>query len=94
MDRASISDPELTQELYYYAQEHQIPIQYKRTTTGGNDAGSVYISREGVKTAALSVPCRYLHSPVGVASKKDIEAAKQLAAAFCENIGGFLKWKL
>jgi len=94
MDRASIADRQITDALYSYAQNNSIPVQYKKTTNGGNDAGAIHISREGVKTAALSVPCRYLHSPVGVASKKDIESAKKIAGAFCENIGGFLEWKL
>ncbi len=92
MDRASVSNRELTAALYRYAKENNIPVQFKKTTAGGNDAGSIYISRGGVKTAALSVPCRYLHSPVGVASKLDIRACTDLASAFCENIGGIMQW--
>lgn len=94
MDRASVSDRELAPALFDFAQKNNIPVQYKKTTMGGNDAGAVHISREGVKTATVSVPCRYLHSPVGVASKSDIKAVVDMAVGLCENIGGIMKWKL
>lgn len=63
-----------------------IKIQYKKTTGGGNDAGAIHQTGSGVLTASLSVPCRYLHSPVGVASKDDIEAVENLAKRFLERI--------
>lgn len=94
MDRASISDRQLAEAVYKFAKEAGIPVQYKKTTMGGNDAGAVCVSREGVKTAVVSVPCRYLHSPVGMASKSDIKAAADIAVGFCENIGGIMEWKL
>jgi len=53
---------------------------------GGNDAGAIYISGEGVKTASLSVPCRYLHSPAGIVSEKDVDAMKALVELFIDRV--------
>lgn len=61
-----------------------IEIQYKKTTMGGNDAGAIHKTGVGIKTASVSVPCRYLHSPVGVCKKEDIEEVKKLAERFLE----------
>ena len=63
-----------------------IDVQYKKTTAGGNDAGAIHQTAEGVVVASISVPCRYLHSPAGIASKKDIEAVESLAKRVLERI--------
>lgn len=85
MDRTTIVDKEYRQWLYNAAVKAEIPVQYKKTVMGGNDAGAVHISGEGVKTASLSVPCRYLHSPAGIVSKTDVNAMNDLVDLFIEN---------
>lgn len=87
MDRSTIVDREYRQWIERIAAEEKIPLQYKNTTMGGNDAGAIHQAREGVKTASLSVPCRYLHSPAGVASKKDIRAMEELTNLILKRIG-------
>lgn len=81
-DRGSRADREMVKTLVQTAEERNIPWQYKQTTMGGNDAGAIHISRSGIRTAALSVPCRYIHSPISVAGINDIKACADLAAAF------------
>lgn len=90
MDRASITDRKYFEWLINLAKDNNIPVQLKKTTMGGNDAGVIHKNKCGVKTATVSVPCRYLHSPVGVASKSDIEAAKKLVLLFLDNVGGII----
>ena len=90
MDRTTITDRRYSEYLYNMAKENNIPVQYKRTTMGGNDAGIIHKSNGGIKTASVSVPTRYLHSPVGVASKSDIEAVKKLVLVYLDNIGGII----
>lgn len=85
LDRGSYSDVKLVKGLYQAAQTHDIPVQYKRTTMGGNDARSIQTAGLGVRVAAISVPCRYLHSPVSVVSKNDYLAVRNLAKLFLEN---------
>ena len=38
----------------------------------------------GVRTAAISLPCRYLHSPCGVISESDLNAVCELVHALAE----------
>lgn len=53
--------------------------QPKKATTGGNDAGAIHLSREGVRTVSISVPCRYIHTSSSIADVNDIENAYKLA---------------
>ncbi len=92
MDRASIADRKYIEYLFTLCKQNNIPVQYKRTTMGGNDAGAVHKTRAGVKAASVSVPCRYLHSPAGVASKSDIEAVKDFVNLYLDKIGGIVEW--
>lgn len=74
MDRTSYADKELVAFLADVARKEKLAFQYKQTTTGGNDAGRIQRVKGGVKIASLSVPCRYIHSPVSVMSLKDYES--------------------
>ena len=84
MDRVTIVNQKMIDYLEGCADG--IEHQFKQTTMGGNDAGAIHLSREGVPTASISVPCRYLHSPVGVASKADIESMRMVAENFLKKI--------
>ena len=86
MDRTTIVDKKLRSWLFETAKEAGIPVQYKRATAGGNDAGRIHLTGAGIKTASLSVPTRYIHSPAGIASKKDILAVENLAQLFLDRI--------
>ncbi|HOV25404.1 MAG TPA: M42 family metallopeptidase [Pseudobacteroides sp.] len=79
MDRTSYGDKALVNFLYKLAEENNIKVQFKRTTTGGNDAGKIQLTGSGVKVASISVPCRYIHSPASIMSKKDYDACLELA---------------
>ena len=51
---------------------------------GGNDAAAIHKAAGGIKTVAVSLPCRYIHSASSVGSKKDMECVKDLAKALLE----------
>lgn len=61
----------------------EVPIQREAAPRAtGTDANVMQISRSGTATTLLSVPCRYMHTPVEVVSKTDLtNAAKVLAEA-------------
>ena len=82
MDGDTIVLERMLQALKEAAIHENIPWQLRKGTAGGNDAGAVHRALDGVVCGALSVPCRYIHSPVGVASLKDIEAVCRLAHTF------------
>lgn len=81
MDRATIYDRELYQLARSTADKLGIANQTKTLIAGGNDSGAIHVSRGGVRTCALSVPCRYLHSPACVINDADYTATAKLAEA-------------
>ncbi len=81
MDRATIYDRGLYDLAFETARKLDIPAQTKTLVAGGNDSGSIHVSRGGVRTCAMSLPCRYLHSPVCTIKESDYYAARKLAEA-------------
>ena len=79
MDGATLYDPALYQAALSLGQEHGIAVQSKQAVAGGNDSGAIHLSREGVRSFTLSVPCRYLHSPGCVIKRSDAESVEELA---------------
>ena len=66
------------------AKEKQISCQTKSMIAGGNDAAAIHKTAGGVKTLAVSVPCRYIHSGACVAKKDDIQSVADLTNALAE----------
>ena len=81
MDRSTIYSREFTDFALRVAKQCGIPAQVKRYVSGGNDAGSIHKTGTGVRTLALSVPTRYLHSPACVASLSDYRSVRDLTEA-------------
>ena len=86
MDMASLFDKGLMKQIYQTALDHDIKIQFRQITTGGNDAGAIHLTREGIPAAALSIPCRYIHSPSSIMSKDDYDGCARLMKLFLKNI--------
>ncbi len=78
MDRHTMYDKELYRLAFDTAGELGMPCQTKTMIAGGNDAGAVHISGKGVRTMAVSLPCRYLHSPSCVIDYADLENSYRL----------------
>ena len=84
MDRTTIYDRGLLKMVQRIANERGIKWQFKKGVTGGNDSGTIHNSRGGVRTSAISLPCRYLHSPCGVIAESDLNAVCELVHALAE----------
>ncbi len=81
--RGTTLHPLVFEQLHDAAEAETIPFTVEslgRAT--GTDADAIHLSRSGVPTGLVSVPCRYMHSPVEMVSLADIEAAARLIAAF------------
>ena len=52
----------------------------------GTDADAVHVSRGGVPTAVVSIPLRYMHSPVEMVQLDDVENSARLIAAFARRL--------
>ena len=76
-------NPVVFQQLVRSAKKIRIPYQpagASRPT--GTDANAIQISRGGVAAGLISVPNRYMHSPVEMVSMGDLENAAKLLAEF------------
>jgi endoglucanase len=79
MDRATVYPPAMYRKIFEIAAENGLKAQPKTMVAGGNDAGSVHVSRAGVPVAAISLPCRYIHSSSSVCDLRDLAAMRVLA---------------
>ena len=84
MDHAVICHPAMVERLSALARKGNIPAQRDLLRTGGTDGGPVHVSREGVLTGGVSIPCRYTHTPAELMDWKDFDACVRLIQAFCE----------
>ena len=87
MDRSTIYPRDLYRLCHEIGKEKGIPVQTKTMVAGGNDAGAIHKAVGGVKTIAISAPCRYIHSPYCVVKESDVQAVRDLTLALIEKLG-------
>lgn len=81
MDNHTLYDKPLFDLVFAVAAKNGISAQTKTMVAGGNDAGAIHGSRAGVRTTAISLPCRYLHSPSCVLAQTDVANTAKLLKA-------------
>ncbi len=81
MDNSMVADARLVRHLMDTAEAEGIPYQIRAPKVGGTDGGRIHLAREGVPTAVISIPCRYLHSPASLIHKDDYRHALALVRA-------------
>ncbi len=86
MDRSTMYDRELYNLAFETARENNIPCQTKTMIAGGNDAGIIHTTGTGVRTIAVSVPCRYLHSASCLIDYSDFENVYRLTKLLIKRI--------
>jgi putative aminopeptidase FrvX len=87
IERGSIINPRIFELLHEAAESSDIPFTVAASSrTTGTDADAVHISRAGVPTGVVSIPLRYMHSPVEMVQLDDVEAAARLIAAFTRRL--------
>lgn len=75
MDRSVICAPVVRDALCKAAKDSNSKYQMEVLTAGGTDAGAIHLSRSGVPSGVLSIPCRYVHSGVETIDMRDMQAA-------------------
>jgi len=91
--------PRLYETLVEVAQELEIPYQVEPVPgRSGTDAWAIQVTREGIPTALLGIPQRYMHTSVETVSLKDVERTGRLMAGFIaglsEEFMEKLSWRL
>jgi putative aminopeptidase FrvX len=81
-DGGMLSDPRLVQHLINIAEKIHIPYQLEVLEGGTTDAKAIQLTRSGVSTGCVSIPCRYVHSPSEMVDNDDVENTVKLILAF------------
>ncbi len=87
LTRGSTLDPKVFELLHETGEAEGIPFTVAASARGtGTDADAFHISRAGIPSGVVSVPLRYMHSPVEMVQLDDIENAAKLIAAFAQRL--------
>ena len=87
IERGSIISPTVFELLHDTAEAEGIPFTIAASARStGTDADAVHISRAGIPTGVVSIPLRYMHSPVELVQLDDVEATAKLIAAFARRL--------
>jgi putative aminopeptidase FrvX len=82
ISRGSNLNPALFELLHEAAEAEKIPFTVEASARAtGTDADAVHISRGGVPTGLVSIPIRYMHSPVELVQLDDVHNCARLVAA-------------
>jgi putative aminopeptidase FrvX len=79
--------PEVVARIEAVAKAKNIPLQHEASGgAGGTDTDAIFWTRGGIASALISLPNRYMHSPVEVVSLKDLEKIPELLAGFAQSL--------
>jgi endoglucanase len=81
-DARMISHPGVRQALIRAAEQNGIPYQLEVLEGGTTDAAAIQLTREGIPTGVISIPCRYIHTPSEMVDLRDVENAVRLLLAY------------
>jgi putative aminopeptidase FrvX len=85
--RGSTLHPAVFELLHAAGEAEGIPFTVAASSRStGTDADAFHISRAGIPTAVVSIPLRYMHSPVEMVQFDDVENAAKLIAAFARRL--------
>jgi len=87
---SSVMNRAMSQKLIALAKEQELPYQLEPIGgVTGTNGDHIAVSKGGVKTALISIPQRYMHTPVEVISLADVENTARLIAAYINGGGAF-----
>jgi len=81
-DKGAIVKPKILKEILKLFEKFNIPYQFKRPFIGSTDARYINLK---VPSIIISVPCKYIHTPLQIANKNDIKLTYQFLINFLEN---------
>jgi putative aminopeptidase FrvX len=85
--RGGCNHPEVVARLEEVARKKKIPLQYEAmSATSGTDTDVLFWTRGGIPSGLVSLPNRYMHSPVEVVNLKDLQFIPELFAGFAASL--------
>lgn len=79
--RGLIAHPGMVRWLKDVAAANDIPVQMEVGSGGTTDATAIHLEKGGIPSTTLSIPSRYIHSPVELLDLQDLEAGIRLLVA-------------
>lgn len=86
MDKGIVTNHEVRDIIESAAKNEGISCQQEVLTAGMTDAGVLQYSCGGIKTGAISIPLRYIHTPNEMANLEDLQNTVSLICAICKKI--------
>lgn len=80
-DGGMLTDPRVVDWMVQAAENARLPYQLEILEGGSTDARAIQVSRAGVPSGCLSIPCRYIHSPSEMVDYSDVQNGVRLMAA-------------
>ncbi len=84
-DSSVICHARVVELMVRTAENNNIPYQMEVLERGGTDAGVIHLSREGVPSGVLSIPCRYVHTSSEMVDLQDLENGVLLLVALLKD---------
>lgn len=81
MDHSIICNPRFMRYVLNVAYQENISVQTVARNKGGNNASIINTALDGIPVVVISIPVRYIHSPVGISSLLDVQRAIDLAVS-------------
>ncbi len=90
LSRNADSNPVLLKQMLSIARKRKLKFQLEcgHRASGGTDTASMQMTRSGVATALISIPNRYMHTPVEICDLRDVEAAIKLIVETVASLSG------
>jgi putative aminopeptidase FrvX len=91
--RGATLDPQVFELLHAAGEEEGIPFTVAASSRyTGTDADAIHLARGGIPTGVVSIPLRYMHSPVEMVQMDDVENTAKLIAAFAQKLSAELSF--
>lgn len=86
IDSRMITNPRYQRFALDLAKEYNINVQTSVRTGGSTNGAPIHLSNNGVPVIVIGIPVRYIHTPYGIASYKDVEASVELAKVIIKRL--------
>jgi endoglucanase len=87
--RGIITPPAVLKWLKETAAQYDIDYQLCVADGGNTDASIIHLTKSGIPTGVVSIPTRYIHTPVELLSVQDLDKCAELVARAIERVGAY-----
>lgn len=83
----TVNHPKVTERIMEVADDLDVPLQHEASSRfSGTDTDDIFKTRSGIPSALISLPIRYMHSPVETADLEDVDRVARVMAGFVRSI--------